>query len=217
MRLEDKKMKVLFEDNHLLAVVKPAHLVTQASPHSKDSLEEQVKEKLRKNNKSVSFVHPIHRLDKEVSGIVLFARTSKALSRLQKEQRERNIEKRYLAWVEGAFPNKEGELKHFLVKKEFKAFIDKTGKESLLHYTLLKKTRDASLLEIELKTGRYHQIRAQLSHIGHPILGDHKYGGKQEAPQILLHHYKISFCHPTLKEWTTVIDQKGKEIFLNYL
>ncbi len=205
-------MEILFEDNHLLALVKPPHLVTQKTLFSQDSLEERGKRKIQEKKKKSGniFLHPIHRLDKEVSGIVLFALTRKALSRLQAQQRERKIEKRYLAWVEGTFPQEKGKLKHYLIKKEHKAFVDKRGKESVLAYSLLKKEKEKTLLEIELKTGRYHQIRVQLSHIGHPIVGDRKYGSKTEASQIVLHHYQMIFFHPTTQQKVILLDKKGK-------
>ncbi len=190
MKLLDKD--VLFEDNHLLAVNKPEGLLTQPNGTSEMSLEllakEYIKEKYKKPGNV--FLHAVHRLDKPVSGIVLFAKTQKALSRLNEMMRNREGEKIYLAKVEHDLPPG-FILEHKLSHDEYKAVEDSSGKLCRLLY---KKISDG-LYEITLETGRYHQIRAQLSLAKSPIVGDTKYGGKA-ADRLYLHHTRFSFNHP---------------------
>lgn len=201
-------LKILYEDNHLLVVEKPAGLPTQPSEHSHDSLEEQAKRwiKISHNKPGNVFLHAIHRLDKAVSGIVVFAKTSKALSRLNDAIRKKLVSKLYVAWVEGIPPHEEGILEHFLLHDDFKAAVvtdkAKGAKPARLHYRIIKKKEKQCLVEIDLETGRYHQIRAQLSAIGCPIIGDVKYGIKQhyENDGIALHHTKMVLPHPITGE-----------------
>lgn len=197
-------MKILYEDNHLLILHKPASLVTQPCDDHQDSLEQRakayIKEKYQK--KGEVFLHAIHRLDKEVEGIVIFAKTSKALSRMNEMLREKKVKKIYQARVEGAFFDEEGCLEHSIMKKERHSSVtikSEKGKKGTLSYKLLERSSKTSLLEICLLTGRYHQIRAQLSFVGHPILGDTKYGSVQsyEKGAIALKHVYCSFIHPT--------------------
>ncbi|MES2345880.1 MAG: RNA pseudouridine synthase [Chlamydiota bacterium] len=192
-------------DNHVLLVEKPAGISTQEGLDIE--AKKWIKEKFDKPGNV--FLEPIHRLDKPVSGLVLFARTSKALSRLQEEMRERVIKKTYFALVSGKMPHLEGTLEHYLVHDDFKARIvskqEREGKLALLHYKVIKEKEGCTFLEIELITGRYHQIRAQLSHIGCPILGDDKYGSRHPFAEqgIALHHGRLSFIHPTTREYLT--------------
>lgn len=198
--------EVLYSDNHLLAVVKPALLATQPSKPEEPSLETWAKEwvRLQTGKEGAIFLHPIHRLDKSASGIVLFARSSKALSRLNEAMRERQIEKTYYALVEGK-PLEEGELQHYLKHGNYRAEVvaseKEGGKKAQLYYKLLERQPNKSLLEIVLVTGRYHQIRAQLSAVRCPILGDRKYGSSASFshPGIALHHGEMSFSHPVTK------------------
>ncbi len=199
-------INVLFSDNHLLALIKPAMLSTQTGPSGK-SLEEDAKEWLRRQTgKQTIFLHPIHRLDKRTSGIVLFARSSKALSRLNAAMRERRIGKTYYALVERAPPTESGQLIHYLKHGDFRAEIVSSlkegGKVAELSYKVLKSADKHTLLEITLVTGRYHQIRAQLAAIGCTIVGDHKYGSQCSFPHpgIALHHTRIEFLHPISQE-----------------
>jgi 23S rRNA pseudouridine1911/1915/1917 synthase len=188
---------IIYSDNHLLVVEKPAEIPTQ--PDLTELAKDWVKKKYNKPGNI--YLHPIHRLDRVVSGLVLFARTSKALSRLQEMMRERKIEKIYHALVDGDFPEEEGRLVHHLIHGSFRAEVSKEGKEAILDYRVLKHEKDSTLLEIHLITGRYHQIRAQLSNIGYPILGDEKYGSKKKRPKgITLHHSEMRFEHPVTKE-----------------
>lgn len=196
---------VLYEDNHLLAVNKPPGLLTQPNETEAPSLEEHAKAYLKEkyNKQGNVFLHAIHRLDKPVSGIVLFARTSKALSRLNEQMRERKMEKVYTAEVEGHLDQKEGELRHLLLHSSHHARVHPSGKEAHLSYRILERRPQTTLVEVTLHTGRYHQIRAQFAHIGHPIVGDTKYG-VAPASRIALHHSRLTFAHPISQELLTL-------------
>ncbi|MCB1082175.1 MAG: RluA family pseudouridine synthase [Chlamydiia bacterium] len=207
MKFSANAPKVLYEDNHLLALDKPAGLLTQPNGTDADSLEEQGKRHLKQKCQKPGnvFLHPIHRLDKPVSGIVLFARTSKALSRLNEAMRSRQLTKIYHAEVEGHLENPAGELTHFLIHSSHRAAVatNGQGKKAVLTYRTLKTYPHSTLLEVTLHTGRYHQIRIQLSHIGHPIIGDTKYGAKPSA-RLALHHAALTFPHPITQQEITV-------------
>lgn len=188
---------IIYSDNHLLVVEKPVEVATQ--PDLTEMGQAWIKKKYQKPGNV--FLHPIHRLDKPVSGLVLFARTSKALSRLQEMMRERKIEKIYHALVEGKLPEAQGQLVHHLKHGSFRAEVSREGKEAVLDYLILRQERGVTLLEIHLATGRYHQIRAQLADIGCPILGDEKYGSRRLWPKgIALHHSELHFEHPVTHE-----------------
>jgi len=201
-------MRILFCDNHLLIVSKPAGLATQPHSGSSSSLLEDAKAWLKKefDKPGAVFLEPIHRLDKPVSGLVLFARTSKALSRLQESMREHKIEKHYRAWIEGHLPEEEGTLEHFLVHDEHKARVVSAshteGKKARLHYRQIGHQKGMSLVEISLETGRYHQIRVQCAAMGSPVVGDEKYGSKLawKKEGIALQSARLSFPHPVTKE-----------------
>lgn len=199
MKSSANALEILYEDNHLLAVNKPAGLLTQPNQTDAPSLEALAKDYLKEKyqKKGNVFLHAVHRLDKPVSGIVLFARTSKALSRLNEQMRRREIKKIYTAKVEGHLKKKSETLRHTLAHTSHRAHIDPEGKEALLTYTVKKYLNQATLIEIDLHTGRYHQIRVQCAHIGHPILGDVKYGASQPASRLFLHHSSLTFLHPT--------------------
>ena len=202
------KIQILYVDNHVLALNKPAGISTQVSGEHKESLEEFAREWVKFEFKKPGnvFLHTVHRLDRPVSGIVLFARTDKALSRLNAAMREKKSQKTYLAIVSGRLSQESGTLTHHHSHGNFKAKVTekphKDSKPAVLHYERLGKTNELSLLLIRLETGRYHQIRAQLSFIGCPIAGDTKYGSKikTDGEQIALHHKEMSFIHPTLQE-----------------
>lgn len=206
-------MNILYVDNHILVVVKPAGLATQPSLDNEDSLELQAKAWIKKEYQKPGavYLHAVHRLDKPVSGLVLFARTSKALSRLNASMRSKEFTKKYTALVEGNIKADEGTLEHFLVHGDRKAFVASQGspeaKLCKLHYKVLKRFVKATLLEIDLDTGRYHQIRAQFAAMGHPIVGDAKYGARPTrlaVKGIALHQGEMSFPHPVTKEEKTL-------------
>ena len=198
---------VVYCDNHILVVNKPAGMSTQEHRKGEENLEALAKEwvKNRYSKPGAVFLHPVHRLDKVVSGLVLFARTSKALSRLQKMMREKKIEKRYVALVEGIPKEKEKNLFNFIEHGHLRAKIGEKGKEAELHYRTFKTLRDKALLEVTLITGRYHQIRAQLAFMGHPIIGDEKYGSRVPFKKggIALCHTEMSLMHPVTEEFLT--------------
>lgn len=204
-------MQIVFEDNHLLVVNKPAGLLTQPSGTSQDSLEAQAKVYIKQkyNKPGNVFLEAIHRLDKPVSGLVVFAKTSKALSRLNAAQREKSSQKIYLALIERPLSQPSGTLQHYLVHEDYRARIahpgDPEAKRSVLHYRTTGEREGFPLVEIELETGRYHQIRAQFAAAGSPLLGDKKYGSRVSFPQaeIALHHFRITLLHPITQEILT--------------
>lgn len=198
-------MEILYCDNHLLVLNKPAGLLTQPNESSDDSLEAFGKRFLKEkfNKPGDVYLEPVHRLDRPVSGVLLFARTSKAISRLHEMQRERIFQKRYYAVAEGRLVD--GEFIDYLSHGSHHAFIDPQGKRAHLTYSVLREMEHSTLLEITLKTGLYHQIRAQFSHHGHPILGDRKYGSTHPSEVLYLHHRSMTILHPVSREKLTFI------------
>lgn len=194
--------EILYSDQHVLVAFKPAGWVVPIETQHAQSLERYIKEMLQKKlGRDNIFLRPIHRLDKPVRGLVLFARSSKGLSRLNKALREKQVEKFYLAKVSKTPEKKMGMLTHNLVHGDYQAeLVEEGGKEAKLIYRVIDQGEE-SLLSVKLLTGRYHQIRAQLSAIGHPILGDKKYKckGPYSSKKIALYHTKVVFPHPTLK------------------
>lgn len=190
-----KNLAIIYEDNHLLVVSKPPGLLVQPTELDNSS----VVTELRKRYK---FVEPIHRIDKPVSGVVVLAKSRKALSRLMAAMREKRVKKFYLALVAQKPPQEKARLVHKLVHGHHRAEIDEAGKESSLHYTLLGRRGPYYLLRIDLETGRYHQIRLQLARMGSPIVGDKKYGSHEAFKEkaIALHHEEIQIPHPISQE-----------------
>ena len=202
-------MDILFEDNHLLIINKRPGELSQLDKTGDNSILEKYKLYLKKkhNKKGNVFLGLVNRLDRPTSGVLILAKTSKALSRMNKMLVERKILKKYIAVVEKKPIRKKNTLINFLKKnqKQNKSYIvDETTKDSkkaILHYTTLKELDNYSLLEISLETGRHHQIRVQLSNIGCFIKGDLKYGSKRSNSDksICLHANEISFIHPVSK------------------
>ena len=178
-------LDVLYEDNHLIAVNKKSGDIVQGDKTGDTPLSDFVKAYIKKkyNKAGDVFLGTIHRLDRPTSGIVLYARTSKALSRMNEQFREKKVQKTYWAVVDKAPPNTSGTLDNHLQKnqKQNKSYVTKTdgGKQAVLDFTLIKKLGNFFLLEIKPKTGRHHQIRVQLAHIGCVIKGDLKYGARR--------------------------------------
>ena len=201
-------LNVLYEDNHIIVVVKPFNVLSQGDDtNDKDMLtiiKEYLKEKYNKPGNV--YLGLVHRLDRPVGGVMVFAKTSKAASRLSEEVRTNRIHKNYLAIVHGKTLDKEMLIdKISKDEKTNNSYIDlEKGKESTLIYTTLyyDKSKDLSLVDIDLRTGRHHQIRLQMSNRGFPLYGDQRYGLGEKA-QIALFAYKLSFIHPVTKEEMT--------------
>lgn len=218
-------LEVLFEDNHLLIVNKKSGDIVQADRTGDKPLSEVVKEYIKEkyNKPGEVFLGVVHRLDRPTSGLIIFARTTKALERLNKMLRDRLISKTYWAIIKNNPKKVKDTLVHFL-KKNYKnnkstVFIKKTegSKKAVLHYFVSKKLDNYSLLEIDLDTGRHHQIRAQLSFIGSPIKGDLKYGASRSNKDnsIHLHARKICFVHPVSKENISLLAPTPDEVIWN--
>lgn len=198
---------VIFEDNHLIAVNKKSGEIVQGDKTGDEPLSERVKKylKVKYNKPGNVFLGTIHRIDRPTSGIVIFAKTSKALSRMNEKFRQNKISKTYWAIVKNRLPKKNDLLEHYLLKnqKKNKSFLstEEKGKLSILEYNFLNNLNNYFLYEIFPRTGRHHQIRVQLSNMGSPIKGDLKYGAKRSNPNggINLHAKKIDFNHPVTK------------------
>jgi len=203
-------MQVLYEDNHIIAVNKTCSEIVQGDKTGDSPLSEIVQQWLKeKYQKSGNvFIGVTHRLDRPVSGIVLFAKTSKALTRLNEMFREGKIRKTYWAIVKNHPSQEEGELVHYLIRneKQNKSYASEEEKpnsqKAILSYKIKSHSDHYYLLEIELKTGRHHQIRCQLAKIGCPIKGDLKYGFDRSNKDggISLHARTLQFVHPVSKE-----------------
>ena len=207
-------MTVVYEDNHIIIVNKTASEIVQGDKTGDTPLSETVKEYLKEKYQKPGnvFVGVTHRLDRPVSGLVLFAKTSKALSRLNEMFKRGEVKKTYWAVVKNRPAQEEGTLSHWMVRneKQNKSYAydkEKPGsKHAILDYRLIAASDNYFLLEVDLKTGRHHQIRCQLAKMGCPIKGDLKYGFARSNPDgsICLHARRISFIHPVSKEQITV-------------
>lgn len=214
---------VIFEDNHLIAVNKKSGEIVQGDKTGDEPLSERVKKylKVKYNKPGNVFLGTIHRIDRPTSGIVIFAKTSKALSRMNEKFRQNKISKTYWAIVKNRLPKKNDLLEHYLLKnqKKNKSFLstEEKGKLSILEYNFLNNLNNYFLYEIFPKTGRHHQIRVQLSNMGSPIKGDLKYGAKRSNPNggINLHAKKIDFNHPVTKESVSIEANCPKEKIWN--
>ncbi|MDR0812232.1 MAG: RluA family pseudouridine synthase [Paludibacter sp.] len=203
-------MTILYEDNHIIAVNKTCSEIVQGDKTGDEPLSEQLKRYIKEKYAKPGevFLGVVHRLDRPVSGVVLFARTSKALTRLNEMFKTREIEKTYWAIVKNPPKETEGRLEHYLVRneKQNKSFAyDEevpNSKRTALTYRQLAKTDNYYILEITLETGRHHQIRSQLAKIGCPIKGDLKYGSPRSNTSggISLHARSVGFVHPVTKE-----------------
>ena len=201
---------VLFEDNHIIIINKEAGELVQGDSTGDKTLVDSVKLYLKKKYKKPGevFLGLVHRIDRPTSGIVICAKTSKALTRLNEQFKKRNVEKKYFAIVKNPFTIKSGTLTNWIAKNRRinKSFVLKKQtsktKKAILSFRIQKKIQNYTLLEIHLKTGRHHQIRVQLSNMGYPIVGDLKYGAKRSNPDasICLHSTELSFEHPVRKK-----------------
>ena len=203
-------MDVVYEDNHLIIVNKSSSEIVQGDKTGDKPLAEMVKEYIKQKYHKPGnvFLGVVHRLDHPVSGLVVFARTSKALARLNEMFRTKEVHKTYWAIVGNCPPTEEGELVHWLVRneKQNKSYAyDKEkpeAKKAVLDYKLIGRSERYFLLEVDLKTGRHHQIRCQLAKMGCPIKGDLKYGSPRSNPDgsICLHARRVRFVHPVSKQ-----------------
>ena len=202
-------MEVIYEDNHVIVVSKTSSEIVQGDKTGDTPLSELVKQYLKEkyNKPGNVFVGVTHRLDRPVSGLVVFAKTSKALARLNDMFRNGEVKKTYWAIVKDCPPETEGTLVHYLVRneKQNKSYAydrEKPGaKKAVLHYKLIGHSDNYYLLEVDLQTGRHHQIRCQLAKMGCPIKGDLKYGFPRSTPDGSngLHSRRVSFVHPVSK------------------
>lgn len=203
-------MTVVYEDNHIIIVNKTTSEIVQGDKTGDTPLSETVKQYLKEKYQKPGnvFIGVTHRLDRPVSGLVVFAKTGKALSRLNEMFKNGEVKKTYWAVVKNRPPQEEGELVHYMIRneKQNKSYAydrEKPGsKKAILHYRLIGHSQNYYLLEIDLKTGRHHQIRCQLAKMGCPIKGDLKYGSPRSNPDgsICLHARNIRFVHPVSKE-----------------
>ncbi len=207
--MTDSAPTILYEDNHLLALLKPAGVLTMGDDTGDETMVDVAREYLRvKYNKPGNvFVGVVHRLDRPVSGVLLFARTSKAAARLSDQFRRGVVKKLYHAVVEGVPPDDSGTLVNWLLKDKQENLVacvsedTPRAQKSVLNYQVIAGESGRTNLEIEPLTGRSHQIRVQLSEAGMPIIGDGKYGSRvRKGGRILLHAKSLEFEHPTKKE-----------------
>ena len=200
------KLNILYEDNHIIVVEKPVNVLSQGDATGDIDLLTMVKQyvKVKYNKPGNVYLGLVHRLDRPVSGIMVFAKTSKAASRLSDQVRKKEIKKTYMAVVKGIIKKDEDTFVDYLLKLDNGNTIVTTkdkGKESVLTYKVLKRNyeKNETLVSIDLKTGRHHQIRVQFASRGYPLCGDQRYG-KSDKTQIALCAYKLEFIHPTTKQ-----------------
>jgi 23S rRNA pseudouridine1911/1915/1917 synthase len=205
-------LEVLYEDNHCLAIAKPAGAVSAHFQGTEETLDREVKRYLKEKYQKPGnvFLGVVHRLDRAVTGVLLFARTSKAAARLSEQFREGTVEKVYWAVVEGKVESQAGSLEDWLVKVDKHVEVVPPGslgaKQALLHFTKRATHGDTTWLELRPQTGRTHQLRVQLAHHGHPIYGDAKYGSVRTfGSAIGLHARSLTFLHPIRYEPITLV------------
>ena len=211
-----KDLKVIFEDNHIIVIEKIPNIPSQSDKTGDMDMltivKQYIKEKYHKPGNV--YLGLVHRLDRPVGGIMVFAKTSKSASRLSNQVREKTIKKKYLAVVDGKFEKEKGTLEDYLYKDERNNIskvvkpTKKNAKLAKLDYEVLKYdgAKDLSLVKINLHTGRHHQIRVQLANFGHSIFGDQKYGKRGRGKQIRLWAYELTIQHPITKEEMTFHD-----------
>ena len=218
---ENIKLKILYEDNHIIVVEKPVNIPSQGDKTGDIDMLTIIKRYLKEkyNKPGNVYLGLVHRLDRPVGGVMVFAKTSKAAARLSEQVRNKDFRKRYLVIVNGKFEERKGTLQDYLLKNE-KNNMSKVVKEgtknaklAILDYEVIKYDPELNLsvLKIDLHTGRHHQIRVQLSSRGHNIYGDQKYGGRGHGKQICLWAYQLTLFHPITKEEMTFTSMPEKE------
>ena len=205
-----QKLNVIYEDNHIIVVEKPVNIPSQGDKTGDIDMLSIVKQYIKEkyNKPGEVYLGLVHRLDRPVGGVMVFARTSKAAARLSEQVREKQFKKKYLVIADGKFENKKGTLQDYLLKNEIlntsKVVPEgtKNSKLAILNYEVLAYNEeiDLSLVKINLHTGRHHQIRVQLANAGHSICGDQKYGTRGRGKQICLWAYELTILHPITKE-----------------
>ena len=205
-----ENLKIIYEDNHIIVVEKMPNIPSQSDKTNDVDMLSIIKQYLKEkyNKPGNVYLGLVHRLDRPVGGVMVFAKTSKAASRLSEEVRNKTFRKNYLAVVDGKINNKKGTLEDYLYKDErnnMSKVVDKSKKNAKLaklDYEVLvyDEIKDLSLLKIDLHTGRHHQIRVQLSNFEHSIFGDQKYGTRGKGKQIALWAYELEIVHPITKE-----------------
>ena len=210
------KLEVLYEDNHIIVVEKIPNVPSQSDKTGDIDMLTMVKQYIKEkyNKPGNVYLGLVHRLDRPVGGIMIFAKTSKAASRLSDQVREKVFKKKYLAVVDGKMENKSGTLEDYLYKDERNNISKvvnkgkKNAKFAKLDYDVIKydEVKNLSLVKVNLHTGRHHQIRVQLSNFGHSIFGDQKYGTRGQGKQIALWAYELTINHPITKEEITFKD-----------
>lgn len=208
-----EELKVLYEDNHIIVVVKPVNIPSQGDKTGDIDMLTIIKKYLIKkyNKKGDAYLGLIHRLDRPVGGVMVFAKTSKAASRLSEQVRNKEFSKRYLVIVDGKLKENKGVFEDYLVKNErtnLSRIADektKNAKKASLDYEVIKYNEETnlSLVKVNLHTGRHHQIRVQFASRGHSIYGDQKYGTRGRGKQICLYAYSLTIKHPITKEEMT--------------
>ena len=211
-----QKLKVIYEDNHIIVVEKIPNVPSQSDKTGDIDMLTMVKQYIKEkyNKPGNVYLGLVHRLDRPVGGIMIFAKTSKAASRLSDQVREKVFKKKYLAVVDGKIENKSGTLEDYLYKDERNNRSKvvnkdkKNAKLAKLDYDVIKydEVKKLSLVKVNLHTGRHHQIRVQLSNFGHSIFGDQKYGTRGQGKQIALWAYELTINHPITKEEMTFKD-----------
>ncbi len=206
-------MKVIYEDNQIIVVEKEPNIPSQSDKTGDKDMLSLVKEYIKEkyNKPGEVYIGLVHRLDRPVGGVMVFARTSKSASRLSEQVRNKTLQKTYIATVDGKFEENAGTLENYLYKDERNNMSKVVNKEkknaklAILDYEVLNydEKRDLSVVKVNLHTGRHHQIRVQFAYAGHSLYGDQKYGVRGRGKQIRLWAYKLTLEHPTKKEMMT--------------
>lgn len=216
-----KRIPIIYEDNHLLVVTKPPNILSQGDHTGDTDMLTLLKQgiKVRYNKPANVYLGLVHRLDRPVGGVMVFAKTSKSASRLANQMRSREFVKIYMAVIHGRLLKKEDTLIHYLVKDTKTNMVSavrkeiKGAKKSIIDYQVMGTGKDFSLVKVNLHTGRPHQVRVQFSTIGHPIYGDQRYGVKfsNRKKQIALWSHEIICEHPTLKKKMSFVSFPEKQ------
>ena len=211
-----QNLKILYEDNHIIVVQKPPNIPSQADKTEDEDMLTIIKKYLKEkyNKPGNVYLGLIHRLDRPVGGVMVFAKTSKAAARLSEQVREKVFRKEYIAIVDGKFEEKQGTLENYLLKNERNNLSKvvneetKNAKYAKLDYEVIwyNDEINMSVVKVLLHTGRHHQIRVQLANINHSISGDQKYGTRGRGKQIALWAYRLTIYHPITKEQLTFTD-----------